>query len=151
MEYKWLHINIVIGRICTFPVILSDISAEFHRHAVAFPRRLSSPFTSWVLGSLRHITLCEDLKSYTPSCTVNNSHIYLDQYHLGLYILLILILSCLFWTCIWNIQWRWSLYIHIFCGLLSCDSTPICKTCWACLCIPLHSWWQFRLWDFFTS
>ncbi len=23
-------------------------------------------------------------------------------------------------TCIWNIQWRWSLYVHILCGLLSC-------------------------------
>ncbi len=70
--------------------------------------------------------------------------------------LLISILSCLFWICIWNIQWRWSLYIPvcILCGLLSCDSSPICKKCWSCLCIPLHSWWQFGtpngLWDIFT-
>ncbi len=54
-------------------------------------------------------------------------------------VLLISILSCLFWNCIWNIQWRWSLYIHILCGLLSCDSSPICKKCWSCFCIPLHS------------
>ncbi len=40
--------------------------------------------------------------------------------------LLILILSGLFRTCIWNIQWRWSLYVHILWGL-SCDSSPICK------------------------
>ncbi len=57
--------------------------------------------------------------------------------------------------CIWNIQWRWSLYVRILCGLLSCDSSPICKKCWSCLCLPLHSWWRFGmpygLWDFFTS
>ncbi len=61
---------------------------------------------------------------------------------------------CLFWTCIWNIQWRWSLYVHILCGLLWCDSSPMCKKCWSCLCIPLHSWWWFGmpygLWDFFS-
>ncbi len=67
---------------------------------------------------------------------------------------LILILPWLFWTCIWNIQWRQSLYVRILCGLLSCDSSLICKKCWSCLCIPLHSWWRFgthyRLWNFFT-
>ncbi len=45
-------------------------------------------------------------------------------------------------------------YVRILCGLLSCDSSPICKKCWSCLCIPLHSWWRFGtpngLWDFFT-
>ncbi len=34
-----------------------------------------------------------------------------------------------FWMYIWNIQWRWSLYIPILCGLLSCDSISICKKC----------------------
>ncbi len=43
--------------------------------------------------------------------------------------LLMLILFCLFWTYIWNIQWRWSLYIHILCDLSSFDSKPICKKC----------------------
>ncbi len=60
----------------------------------------------------------------------------------------------LFWTCTWNIQWRWFLYLYILCGLLSCNSSPICKKCWSCLCIPLHTWWWFGmlygLWDFFT-
>ncbi len=37
--------------------------------------------------------------------------------------------SCLFWTCKWNIQGRWSLYVRILCGLLLCDSSPICKKC----------------------
>ncbi len=59
------------------------------------------------------------------------------------------------WTCIWNIQWRWSLYVRILCGLLSCDSSPICKKCWSFRCIPLHSWWRFAIpngiWDFFYS
>ncbi len=39
------------------------------------------------------------------------------------------ILSCLFLTYIWNIQWRLSLYIRILCGLLSCDSSSMCKKC----------------------
>ncbi len=30
--------------------------------------------------------------------------------------LLMLMLFCLFWTCIWNIQWRWSCYVDIWCG-----------------------------------
>ncbi len=33
---------------------------------------------------------------------------------------------CLFWTYIWNIQWRWSVYVHTLCGLLSCYCSPIC-------------------------
>ncbi len=41
--------------------------------------------------------------------------------------LLMLILFCLFWTYIWNIQWRWSIYLHILHDLLSCDNSPICK------------------------
>ncbi len=43
--------------------------------------------------------------------------------------LLLLIMFGLFWTCKWNIQWRWFLYIYIFCGLLPCDSSPVCKRC----------------------
>ncbi len=43
------------------------------------------------------------------------------------YCILILILSCFFWTSIWNIQWRWPLYVRTLCDLLSCDSSPICK------------------------
>ncbi len=42
-----------------------------------------------------------------------------------------------FWTCfvylnfyIWNIQWSRSLYVHMLHGLLSCDSSPMCKKCW---------------------
>ncbi len=34
------------------------------------------------------------------------------------YYLLMSILFCLFWLYIWNIQWRWSLYVYILCGLL---------------------------------
>ncbi len=30
-------------------------------------------------------------------------------------------------VCSWNIQWRWSLYVRILCGLLSCDSCRICN------------------------
>ncbi len=30
------------------------------------------------------------------------------------------------WTYIWNIQLRWSIYVCILCGLLSCDSSHIC-------------------------
>ncbi len=48
-------------------------------------------------------------------------------------------LVCLFWTYIWNIQWRWSLYVHILCGLLSSDS--MFNTCWS----PLCSCWWFRM------
>ncbi len=49
--------------------------------------------------------------------------------------------SCLvlFWTYIWNIQWRWCLHVSILCGLLLYDSSPICKKWWAYLCIPLNS------------
>ncbi len=49
----------------------------------------------------------------------------------------VLILFYMFWICIWNIQWRWSIYICILCGVLSCDSSPICKKYWLCRCIPL--------------
>ncbi len=45
------------------------------------------------------------------------------------YCLLMLILFSLFWTYIWNIQWRWSLYVQILCGLLSCDINPIYNKC----------------------
>ncbi len=27
------------------------------------------------------------------------------------------------------VQWRWSFYVHIMCGLLSCDSSPVCTKC----------------------
>ncbi len=50
---------------------------------------------------------------------------------------------CLFWTCMWNIQERWSLYVHILCGLLSCVSNPVCKKYWWCLHTPLHVCWWF--------
>ncbi len=43
--------------------------------------------------------------------------------------LLMSIPVCLFWTYIWHIQWRWSPYVHILCGLLSSDSSPIYKKC----------------------
>ncbi len=37
---------------------------------------------------------------------------------------------------LWKIQWRQSLYVHILCGLLSCDSSPICKKWLLCLYTP---------------
>ncbi len=44
-------------------------------------------------------------------------------------LLLVLTLFYLFWTCIWNIQWRRSLYICILHGLLLYDKSPICQKC----------------------
>ncbi len=43
-------------------------------------------------------------------------------------------LFCLFWTYIWSIQWRCSFCVHILSGLLSCDSSRICKKC----CVFAH-------------
>ncbi len=52
---------------------------------------------------------------------------------------------CLYWTYIWNILWRLSLYVSILHGLLSCDSSPICKKSLSCLCTQLHCWWWFGM------
>ncbi len=38
----------------------------------AFSKHLSPHMTSLVQGSLKHMTLCTDLRSRTPSCTVSN-------------------------------------------------------------------------------
>ncbi len=51
----------------------------------------------------------------------------------------------LFWTYIWNIQWRCSLYVCILCGLLLCDSSHMCKKCWLCFWTPLYSCWWFGM------
>ncbi len=59
--------------------------------------------------------------------------------------LLVSILFCLLWIYMWNIQWKWSHYIHELCGWLSCDSSPMCKKYWLCLCTPLHSCWWFGM------
>ncbi len=45
---------------------------------------------------------------------------------------------------IYEIQWRWSFYVNILCELSQCNSSPIYKKCWLCLCTPLHSCWRFR-------
>ncbi len=41
--------------------------------------------------------------------------------------LLVLMLFCLFWTGIWNIQWRWSHYVRILCGLLISYDSHVCN------------------------
>ncbi len=51
--------------------------------------------------------------------------------------LLVLILFCLFWTYIWNIQWKWSLYVCILHGFLLSDNSSICKKC--CVFAYLYS------------
>ncbi len=56
---------------------------------------------------------------------------------------LMLIMICLFWTYIWNIQWSWSFYVCLLCGVLLYDSNPICKKCWLCLCKLSHACWWF--------
>ncbi len=43
----------------------------------------------------------------------------------------------LFSTYIWNIQWRWSLHKRTLCGLLSCDSSPMCRKC---CCVFAHNY-----------
>ncbi len=53
-----------------------------------------------------------------------------------------------------DLHMKYTIYVRILCGLLSCDSSLICKKCSSCLCISLHSWWWFGIsngiWDFFT-
>ncbi len=44
----------------------------------------------------------------------------------------------------WNIQWRWSLYIHILHDLLLCHSSPYVRSAAMSLHTPLQSWWWFR-------
>ncbi len=58
--------------------------------------------------------------------------------------LLMLIIFCLFWTSILNIQWSWSFYVYIYFIFLSCDSSRMCKNYWLCLCTLLHSCCRFR-------
>ncbi len=53
--------------------------------------------------------------------------------------LLMSILFCLFWTYICNIQWKWSLYIHILCCFSSCDSSSIWKEVLPFIYAPVHS------------
>ncbi len=55
------------------------------------------------------------------------------------------ILFCLFWTYIWNIQWRWSFYVQILCFLKQVTAMIMCKKCWTFLCTHLHSCWCFRM------
>ncbi len=64
------------------------------------------------------------------------NHYYPTNLQVAIYdCLLIMILFCLFSTYIWNIQWRWSFYVHLLRGLLLCDSSPICMK-W---CLSLHT------------
>ncbi len=73
----------------------------------------------------------------SPHMFVNTLYIYLlwlPFWFFGLSHLLFLVsldidaFFCLFRTSIWNIQWRWSLYVRILCGLFSCDSSPYVRS-----------------------
>ncbi len=52
---------------------------------------------------------------------------------------------CLFWTYIWNIQWRCSHYVRMLCGLLVCDSNPDMSELFLCLYTLLDSQRNFRM------
>ncbi len=105
----------------------------------------------WNKGFVDHSALpcLVDLKRewhFIHFCYFSNSLAFVSGWFMCL---LMSILFCLFWTYIWNIQWRWSLYICVLCSLLSCDRSSMCKKCWLCLCTSLHlCWWLGMLLDY---
>ncbi len=100
---------------------------------------------NWVLNTLYHST---GTGKYISKSEARKTLVYLGYTNnpnydnrLSLYQKIMLLshgmsAQSISWTCIWNIQWMWSLYVHILCGLLSLDGISICKKCWS---VSLHT------------
>ncbi len=126
---NFCNLNIVYMLFCNYK---RSARWKHLRGIVLFPMDAAG-WMSWVEGiDIPYSTYCYSLLLHFY---FSDSLAFVSSWFLCL---LILIVFYLFWTIIWNRQWRWSLYIHILCGLLLCGSGLICK----CFCLyhwtPLH-------------
>ncbi len=83
--------------------------------------------TNKLLETFRCLQNCSHVcKKILIQITINSVPLTFDSFQC---LLMLNLFFGLFWIYILNIQWRWSLCVCILCGLLSCDSSHICKKC----------------------
>ncbi len=146
-----LTLTISVSPIFLYAILWKNHKMEAHLRSIGiFPTDVA-----WVEeNALKHHTQqipVEDLfllLNFIHFCYFSDSQTYVSILVLCL---LMSTLFCLFWPGLWNIQWRWSLYVSIWHDLWSCDGNPMWKKIWLYVCTPQPSGWWFGLWTLFTT
>ncbi len=73
---------------------------------------------SWCMSLKRNYTTMWNITFFVNHLPPDRKNFLIDCF---------VLMFCLFWTYIWNIQWKWLLYVRILCGLLLCDCHHTCK------------------------